>query len=127
MFYLLMLLPAILQEIPDWKNLDEVLLWVIGGGFAVIVAAVFSFLAENFEFWHKIPKYGKLVISFVLSALIGAGAYYLLSMPELITFIQPYWALIVAMFLAWLGSQVAYIYAKKSDYAAKTRAAALGK
>ena len=116
---------SILAQLPDWTQLNEVIIWLIGGGVAVVVAAFFSFMAENFEFWHKIPKYGKLIISFVLSALIGFGAYYLLSFPDIITLIQPYWALFVTMLLAWLGSQVAYIYAKKSGYAAKTQAAAL--
>lgn len=118
---------SFLQELPNWGDLNQVLLWLIGGGVAVVVAAVFSFLAENFEFWHKIPKYGKLIISFVLSMLIGAGAYYLLLLPEVITIIQPYWALFVMILLAWLGSQYAYIKAKNSGYAANTRAAALKK
>jgi hypothetical protein len=66
------------------------------------------------------------VISLVLSVGIGVGAYYLLSLPELITFMQPYWALVVTIVLAWLGSQYAYMKAKSSGYAAKTRASALG-
>ena len=118
---------TLLAQLPDWKELNEVLLWIVGGGFSVIVAAFFAFLAENVEGWHKLNKNIKLLISLVLSSLIGFGAYYLLSMPELITFIQPYWALIVTMFLAWLGSQIAYTRAKVSGYGAKTKASALGK
>ena len=117
----------LLAQLPDWKELNEVLIWILGGGFSVIVAAFFAFLAENFEGWHKLNKNIKLLISLVLSGLIGFGAYYALSMPELITFIQPYWSLIVTMFLTWLGSQVAYAYVKASGYGAKTKAAALGK
>lgn len=121
------MLGALLQDLPNWKDINEILIWLIGGGVAIVVAAFFSFMAENFEFWHKIPKYGKLILSFVLSAAIGVGAYYLLSMPDVITIIQPYWALFVTMLLAWLGSQYAYIKAKNSGYAAKTQAKALGK
>ena len=121
----LMLFSSFLQELPNWGDLNQVLLWLVAGGSAVIVAALFSFLAENFEFWHKIPKNGKLVISLVLSILIGAGAYYLLSLPDVITIVQPYWALFVTMLLAWLGSQYAYMKAKDSGYATKTQASAL--
>ena len=123
----LILFSSFLQELPNWGDLNQVLLWLVAGGSAVVVAALFSFLAENFEFWHKIPKNGKLIISLVLSILIGAGAYYFLSLPDVITLIQPYWALVVTIVLAWLGSQYAYMKAKNSGYAAKTQAKALGK
>lgn len=127
MFYLIFFFTALLQEFPPWKDLNEVLLWLAAGGSAIVVAALFAFLAENAEWWHKISKTGKLIISLVLSAGIGAGAYYLLSLPEMITIVQPYWALFVTMVLAWLGSQYAYIKAKSSGYAAKTQASAAKK
>ena len=123
----LILFSSFLQELPNWGDLNQVLLWLVAGGSAVVVAALFSFLAENFEFWHKIPKNGKLIISLVLSILIGAGAYYFLSLPDVITLIQPYWALVVTIVLAWLGSQYAYMKAKSSGYAAKTIASAAKK
>ena len=124
---MLVLLTGFFQELPNWKELNEVLMWLVAGGAAVIVNALFAFLAENFEFWHKLSKTVKLILSLLFSALIGAGAYYLLSLPEIITIIQPYWALLVTIILAWLGSQYAYIKAKTSGYAAKARSAALGK
>lgn len=127
MFYLVTLLTAFLQDLPIWSNFNEVLSWAAAGGSAIVVAALFAYLAENFEFWHKIPKNGKLLISLVLTGAIGAGAYYMLSLPDVITIVQPYWALFVTMILAWLGSQYAYIKAKNSGYAAKTQAKALGK
>jgi len=115
---------ALLAQLPDWTDLNEVLLWLVAGGASIIVAAVFAFLAENFEFWHKLHKNVKLLISLLLSALIGFGAYYLLALPDVITIIQPYWALFVTMLLAWLGSQYAYIKAKNSSYAHKAYLAA---
>ncbi len=109
-------LVSFLQQLPDWGSLEEVLLFLVAGGSAAVVAVLFSFLAENFEFWHKINSTLKLVLSLVLSIVIGAGAYYLLALPDLISFIQPYYALIVTIVLAWLGSQLAYIKAKASGY-----------
>ena len=118
---------GLLQELPNWGNLNEVLLWVVAGGAAIVTNALLSFLAENFEFWHKFTKNLKLLVSLVVSIAIGAGAYYLLSLPDVITFMQPYWALVVTIVLAWLSSQYAYLKAKNSGYAAKTQAQALGK
>jgi hypothetical protein len=118
---------SFLQQLPDWKNLDEVIQWVIAGGSAIMVSALFAFLAENFVWWQKLTKNVKLIISLVLTIGIGALAYYLSSLPELISFVQPYWAIVVMMVLAWLSSQVTYAIAKFANYGAKARAAALEK
>ncbi len=109
-------LVSFLQQLPNWGNLEEVLLFLVAGGSAAVIAVLFSFLAENFEFWHKINSTLKLVLSLVLSIAIGAGAYYLLALPDLISFIQPYYALIVTIVLAWLGSQLAYMKSRASGY-----------
>jgi hypothetical protein len=110
---------SFLQQLPsDWGNLEEVLLFLAAGGGAVVTAFFFSWLAENFEFWHKFDSKLKLVLSLVLSVGIGVGAYYLLSLPELISLVQPYYALIVTIILAWLGSQVAYMKSKANAYGA---------
>ena len=109
-------LVQLLQQLPDWGSLEVVLLFLAAGGSAIAVAAFFSFLAENFEFWHKISAKGKLVLSLVLSIAIGVGAYYLLSLPDLISFVQPYYALIVIIVIAWLGSQVTYMKSKANAY-----------
>lgn len=125
--FLIIFLVGLLQELPNWGDVNEVLLWIVAGGAAIIVNALFSFLAENFEFWHKLTKNLKLLLSLVFSIAIGAGAYYLLSLPDVITIIQPYWALLVTIVLAWVGSQFTYMKLKASGYAAKTQAQALGK
>ena len=109
-------LVSFLQQLPDWGSLEEVLLFLVAGGGAIVVAFFFSWLAENFEFWHKWNSKLKLILSLVLSIGIGAGAYYLLALPELISLIQPYYALIVTIILAWLGSQIAYMKSKASAY-----------
>ena len=125
--FLIIFLAGLLQELPNWGDINEVLLWIVAGGAAVVTNALLSFLAENFEFWHKFTKNLKLLISLVVSVAIGAGAYYLLSLPDIITFMQPYWVLVVTIVLAWLGSQYAYMKAKAAGYAVKTQAKALGK
>ena len=121
------LFTLLFQALPDWKNFEEVLLWVVAGGAAIVVNAFFTFLAENFPFWHKLNSNLKLLLSLIASILIGGGAYYLLSLPDIITFIQPYWAIFVTILLAWFSSQVVYLFAKKSNYANKAIAAAAKK
>ncbi len=120
MSYIIFLIGILLQALPDWSDLNEVLLWFVAGGSSIAVAVLFSFLAENFVFWQNLSKNVKLILSLLFSIGIGAGAYYALSLPDVITVIQPYYALLVTMILAWLGSQVAYMKAKASGYAQRT-------
>lgn len=105
-----------LQQLPNWLNLEEVLLWLAAGGGAVVVAFFFSWLAENFVFWHNFSANLKLFLSLVFSVGIGVGAHYVLGLPDLITFISPTYTLIITILLTWLGSQTAYMRSRYRDY-----------
>lgn len=105
----------------DWTILEQVLLFLVGGGAVYVIGYALSWLAENFEFWHKIPSWGKLLISVAASALLAFGAQQLLQYPGVIGAIQPYWSLLVTIILAWLGSQKGYISAKAAAYGAEKR------
>lgn len=107
---------TLLQQLPDWTNLEEVLSFLAAGGGAVVVAFFLSWLAENFVFWHNLSANLKLFLSLVLSVGIGVGAYYLLELPEVITSIEPIYTLIVTILLTWLGSQTAYMRSKARGY-----------
>ena len=105
----------------DWTILEQVLLFLVGGGAVFVVGYALSWIAENFAFWHKIPSWGKLLISVVASVLIAFGAQQLLQYPDIIGAIQPFWSLLITIILAWLGSQKGYITAKKANYGAEKR------
>ena len=105
----------------DWTVLQSVLVWLVAGGSVFVANYAFAYLAENFEFWHKLPSWLKFLIPIVTSVLLAFGAQQLLLYPDLIEVIQPFWALFVTIVLAWLGSQRGYISAKAAKYGAEKR------
>jgi len=115
---------AFLQDVPlpDWTNLVEVLTWLTTEGGAVIAAGVvIAFLAENFPWWHKLPSWAKTVIPMSLSVAIAFGSMALLQVP-FVASLSPIYRVVVLIVLAWLSSQVAYIYAKSRGYGARAKA-----
>ena len=116
-----MLLEALQQAFPDWMNFGAVLAWLVAGGSVFVVNYALSLLAENFEFWHKLPSWLKMLIPIVVAILIAFGAQQLLLYPGIVEIIQPYWSLIVMIVLAWLGSQRGLMTVKKSSYGARYR------
>jgi uncharacterized membrane protein len=105
----------------DWTVLEQVLLFLVSGGAVFVVNYALAYLVENFEFWHKLPSWLKFLIPIVASVLLAFGAQQLLLYPDIIAAIQPVWALIVTIVLAWLGSQRGYISAKAANYGAEKR------
>ena len=105
----------------DWTLLTAVLAWVVAGGSVFLVNYGLAWLAENFEFWHKLPHWLKLLIPILTSVLLAFGAQQLLLFPDIIEIAQPYWALFVTIIIAWLGSQKGYVTAKKDAYGAQKR------
>ena len=98
----------------DPTNLNEVLLWVVGGvGAAYLVGRVVSLLLENLAFWHNLPAQLKLVLTMVFSVAISAGAQVLLTNTLLIEQLSPWFTLAMQAILAWLGSQQQYLAIKK--------------
>jgi hypothetical protein len=116
-----MFFEILLQAFPDWLSLEAVLAWLVAGGSVFAVNYGLALLAENWAMWHNFPKWLKFLIPVVVSVLLAFGAQYLLSRPDLIGIAQPVWAMIVTVFLAWIGSQKGYMSARSSSYGAKKR------
>jgi len=108
-------------ELPDFTNLEAVLTWVVGFGAPYLVGIAFSYLAENFQAWHKLPKEVKFFIPMVVSVLIAIGAQYLLAQPAVIAQLAPVYTTVAQAIIFWLGSQNGYMNAKASGYAAKAK------
>ena len=110
------------QITPDLTNLLEVLTWLASaGGASVATGAVMALIIENWPAWHNFPRIVKFLVPIILSFGIALGANYLLLRPGFIDQVAPMYALIVTLILAWLGSQVAYIYANTKGYAASAK------
>lgn len=107
----------------DWTILTSVLLFLVAGGSVFVVGYALSWVAENFEFWHKLPPVVKTLFPIVVSILIAFGAQQLLQYPDLIELIQPYWQLAIITVLVWFGSQKGYLKAKSIGYGAERRLA----
>jgi hypothetical protein len=102
----------------DWTVLSSVLAWIVAGGSVFIANYAFALIAENFEFWHKLPSWLKFLIPIITATLLAVGAQTLLLYPDIVEVIQPYWALIVTIIIAWLGSQRGLMAAKANSYGA---------
>jgi hypothetical protein len=100
----------------DWTDFRAVLVWLAGVGAPYIVGQLLSYLAENWPKWHELPRPVKFAAPLVLSVLLSVGATVLLRYDDAIGLLSPYWAIIVGAVLFYLGSQVAYMNAKKAGY-----------
>jgi hypothetical protein len=103
----------------DWTSLNAVLAWLVAGGAVFVANYAFALIAENFPAWHKLPSWLKFLIPIITSVLLAFGAQQLLLYPDIIEVIQPLWALLVTIILAWLGSQKGLMAAKANSYGAQ--------
>ena len=118
-----MLLSRILQTVPPENLLDIVIVlkWLTGIGSAYVTGKVFAFIAENFAFWHKLPRLVKFYVPMIFSVGLVFLADLVLHYTELLSMIQPNWALAVGAIVIYLGTQVGYMDAKARGYAASAR------
>lgn len=100
----------------DWTNLTEVLRWIEGIGAPIVVGYIFALVAENFDFWHKLPSKVKFVLPMVFSVLISVVAHFVLAEEQFIISASPYFQIIANAVLIYLGSQNGYMQALKSGY-----------
>ena len=115
------------QTAPDFGSLAEVLIWVIEGGGAMILAGfIVAYLLENLAFWHNLPVFVKKITPVVMAALLGVGAQSVL-LGDLLSYIPPVIQSMMLMLVAWLFSQIAYKGIKEGGYGESTRVAAASK
>ena len=100
----------------DWTDFRSVLIWLAGVGAPYLVGQLLAYLAENWPKWHELPPVVKFFAPLALSVALAVGATVLLQYDEIIGAISPYWAVIIAAVLFYLGSQIAYINAKRVGY-----------
>lgn len=96
----------------DWTVLSAVLVWLAGIGSVAAVGWIVANFLEKMAWWTNLPSGVKWVVPPVLSILIAFGSQFLLKQEILLAQIQPYFALIVTILLAYWGSQAGHIATK---------------
>lgn len=95
-----------------YTDLREVLTAIAQGPFAaLLIGYAWSFLAEEFAFWHALSHRFKFALGIVLSGLLpllATWALYQLDGEILFVNAETAWAIIAHGVIAWIGSQVAY-------------------
>jgi hypothetical protein len=108
-------------QVGDFGSLEEVLLWIIqGGGAAALVALFMAFILEVFPAWHNLPYWLKVSVPIVLAALVGAFAETILDL-DLLAWIPDYVRAILLMIINWLVGQMGYLRAKRAGYATQAQ------
>jgi hypothetical protein len=56
--------------LPTWGSAGEFLSWLIGPGLVFAVAWFMSFVTDKFNFWEKVPHDIKVILPFLVAALM---------------------------------------------------------
>jgi len=104
------------QNFPPWTDLQAVLVWLSDLGAPFIIGMAVSYLAANAKWWVDLSGTIKFWIALIASVALSLLATYLLAIPDLIAFVQPYWSIAIKAVLAYLGTQVAYANILRSRY-----------
>lgn len=100
----------------DFTNLVIVLQWLTGAGAAVVTGIIMSWVAENFKWWHTLPRMAKFIIPPVLCAVIAVVSVLALEQKEFIQAIGPWFAIVSGAILQYFGTQAGYMAAKTRGY-----------
>lgn len=100
----------------DSTNFQQVLLWLTGFGAPAVIAAVLSWVVENWAGWSTLPHNVKVALPMLASVLLSVGAGLLLKYPNVVATIQPWFQVVVSAFIAYGASQLAYMKTKMTQY-----------
>ncbi len=105
----------------EFGSLEELLVWIVGGGGAMILAGyVVAYFLENLAFWHDLPRTVKVLVPLALAGVFGFAAQSVLAL-ELLPLMPPIVQSVLLMLINWLFSQRAYAGIKSGSYAAGAR------
>jgi len=94
-----------LPDVPSLIQVVEMLATGLGGG------VILSFLFEHFKWFENLPSGAKFWLVFGVTVGLPLLARVLLQVipADVWVVLEPYWRALALGFLAWLGSQVAYL------------------
>jgi hypothetical protein len=104
----------------EFTNLAAVLLWIAtAGGAPYLAGKAWAFLLENWTWFHSWNKFFKFMVPMVLSILFAFAASAALQYGGgVLEQVQPWYAVLAAAVIGWLGSQKGYVEAKAAEYGA---------
>lgn len=112
----------------DPSDLPAVLAWIASGAGAVfLVNWAASWLVENWTYWQMLDGRLKFAISIIVSVVLSFAAQYMLTRPDIVTFLSPYYAqlmTVILMVVGYLGGQVAHVVGNRLGYASGAKATA---
>jgi hypothetical protein len=103
----------------DVYDLNSLLAWLATAGSPYLVGIALSYLVENWAGWHKLPRQVKALLPLLASVALAALATWLQTSQAIVLAIQPYYTFVVGAVMAYIGSQQAYMSAKKHGYGVK--------
>lgn len=105
-----------LAQSPEPSDLTGVIVWLAAGPGGIYFAGrALAFLFEKFPGWGtKMPEGLRPWIVLLAGFGLAIGAHFLLTAPDIIAAISPYYVLIIGTFIAWLGSQQQFTALKES-------------
>jgi len=102
-----------MNPVIDFTNLVAVLVWLAGLGAIVATNWLFGKLLAGFAWWNNLPKWVKYIVPPVFAVGIAFGSQYMLTQPDFLTTVSPYFATIVTILLGYFGSQSAHLRTKE--------------
>lgn len=99
---------------PEFVDLAVLLAWIVAGGSVILAGMAFAYLAENWPAWNNLPKPVKVITPLIVAIVLSIGSTLLLQQKELLTQVQPWWAVIFQTLLAYVASQKAYLGIKSA-------------
>lgn len=90
-----------------FKGLSDVLQWLVGtsGGAFIVITWVTSWALEKAAWWGKLNSMVKSISIIVLSGVLGGLSQLLLTRPDIVVMIDPYFKPIMYAALLWVSSQ----------------------
>lgn len=111
----------LMLQTPDVSDLPSVLYWLATVGAPYITGKIFSYIAENFQGWHKLHRIVKFIVPMLVSVGISIGATVLMSKTGIVSELSPTYSIIAGSIMAYLGTQNGYMDAKRSGYGASAK------
>jgi uncharacterized membrane protein len=100
----------------DYTSLQAVLKFLVGGGSSIVVAGALSYLVENWAKWHDLPRWLKITLPILISALLAVGAQILMGYADVVEQISPWFTIIAVAIATWVKSQRTYALTKQTGY-----------